>query len=210
MEQKNINTVEDQESRINQVMLDFIKTERSSLAGQAEAQKIQSDLKQKLTQTQNPDEKKAIQNKIVYQNHRIASFKTQYAISKRARSALSSLRDQGLSRLAKEEARYRTAAGKAIQGQFDEMMGTLYAALDQSDVLQYELYAGAGEHLRYQMAGGKIADKAHPELKAEDGKALNWDFRGEIWEDEIGFYRSSLKNVCAPGDSSQVSKADTK
>jgi hypothetical protein len=27
-------------------------------------------------------------------------------------------------------------------------------------------------------------------------KALNWKFKGEIWEDEVGHYRSSLKNVC--------------
>lgn len=208
LQQKNINSTEDQESRINQVMLDFIKIERSSIAGQEEAKKIQADLKKKMAETKDATEKKAIQDKISYQDHRIASFKTQFDISKRARSALTALRDQGLSRLDKEKARYRTAAGKAIQTQFEAMMKTLYSSLDQSDVLQYELYAGAGEHLRYQMAGGKVNDKAHPELKPEDGKALNWDFRGEIWEDEIGFYRSSLKNVCAPEDQSQVSKAD--
>jgi len=37
-------------------------------------------------------------------------------------------------------------------------------------------------------------------LKAEKGKSFNWKFKGEIWEDEIGHYRSSLKNVC-PSDS---------
>jgi hypothetical protein len=50
------------------------------------------------------------------------------------------------------------------------------------------------------MAGGEINEKERPELKVEPGKALNWDFKGEIWEDELGHYRSSLKNVCAPED----------
>lgn len=210
LQQKNINSTEDQQSRINQVMLDFIKTERSSLAGQDEAKKIQADLHKQLAGTKDSAEKKAIQDKISYQNHRITSFKAQYDISKRARNALSTLRDQGLARLDKEKAHFRLEAGKSVQNRFADMMKTLYTSLDQSDVLQYELYAGAGEHLRYQMAGGKVNDKDHPELKAPDGKAMNWDFRGEIWEDEIGFYRSSLKNVCAPEDQSQVSKADTK
>jgi len=210
LQQKNINSIEDQQSRINQVMLDFIKTERSSLAGQDEAKKIQADLHKQMAQSNDAADKKAIQDKISYQDHRITSFKAQYDISKRARSALSALRDQGLARLDKEKSHFRLLAGKSVQTRFGDMMKTLYTSLDQSDVLQYELYAGAGEHLRYQMAGGKVNDKAHPELKAADGKAMNWDFRGEIWEDEIGFYRSSLKNVCAPEDQSQVSKADTK
>jgi tetratricopeptide (TPR) repeat protein len=210
LEQKNINSTEDQESRMNQVMLDFIKTERSSLAGQTEVKKTQEDLKRQLASTKDAADKKAIQDKITYQQHRLESFKTQYEISKRARNALSSLRDQGLRRLEKEKSHFRLAAGKAVQSRFGEMMKTLYTSLDQSEVLQYELYSGAGEHLRYQMAGGKVNDKAHPELKAEDGKAMNWDFRGEIWEDEIGFYRSSLKNVCPPDEQAQLSKADTK
>ena len=62
--------------------------------------------------------------------------------------------------------------------------------------------------MRYQLAGGDVQDKEHAELKAEQGKDLNWDFRGEIWEDEIGHYRSSLKNVCAPEDN-KVSSTNT-
>jgi hypothetical protein len=50
------------------------------------------------------------------------------------------------------------------------------------------------------MAGGDVNNKERPELKVEDGKSLNWDFRGEIWEDELGHYRSSLKNVCPPDE----------
>ncbi|MNY56620.1 hypothetical protein D3C86_1927220 [compost metagenome] len=73
--------------------------------------------------------------------------------------------------------------------------------LDQNEVLKYELYSGAGEHIRYQMAGGEINEKERPELKVEQEKSLNWKFKGEIWEDEVGHYRSSLKNVC-PQESS--------
>jgi hypothetical protein len=75
--------------------------------------------------------------------------------------------------------------------------------LDQVDVLKYELYSGAGEHIRYQVAGGEVNESKRPELKVEDSKAMKWDFRGEVWEDEIGHYRSGLKNVCPPEDSSQ-------
>jgi hypothetical protein len=33
-------------------------------------------------------------------------------------------------------------------------------------------------------------------IKEKTDKNFNWDFRGEVWEDEIGHFRSSLENVC--------------
>ena len=72
-----------------------------------------------------------------------------------------------------------------------------------SDILQYEIYSGAGEHLRHQMAGGDVTQEERPELKVKNDQALNWEFKGEIWEDEVGHYRSSLKNVCPQNNESE-------
>ena len=38
------------------------------------------------------------------------------------------------------------------------------------------------------------------QLKVEKNKEMKWSFKGEIWEDEIGHFRSSLKSVCPPED----------
>jgi hypothetical protein len=111
-----------------------------------------------------------------------------------------------MSRLDKEKAQFRNSAGNAVKTRFKQMLTKLNNTLDQSDVLQYELYSGAGEHLRFQMAGGDVNTKERPELKVADEKALNWEFSGELWEDELGHYRSSLKNVCPPEEN--LSAAD--
>ncbi len=50
------------------------------------------------------------------------------------------------------------------------MLASLNKILDQTEVLQYELYSGAGEHLRYQMAGGDVNEKERPELKVQKEK----------------------------------------
>jgi hypothetical protein len=42
------------------------------------------------------------------------------------------------------------------------------------------------------MAGGKTVG-AKPNRQPAGQK---WEFEGEFWEDEIGHYRSSLKNNC--------------
>ncbi|MCB0411492.1 MAG: hypothetical protein KDD22_03130, partial [Bdellovibrionales bacterium] len=56
---------------------------------------------------------------------------------------------------------------------------------------------GAGENIRYQVAGGQVkgtANRVPANVKPQ--KILNWNFDGEYWVDEIGSYRSSLENLC--------------
>lgn len=75
--------------------------------------------------------------------------------------------------------------------------------LDNNELLRYEAFAGSGENIRFQVAGGE-AEKRVPASVIPKSKALQWDFDGEYWEDEIGHFRSSLKNKC-PEKRSQAS-----
>ncbi len=197
LQQKMINSIEDQGTKLNKMSIDLIKSERIALAAQ-------SDAKQKITELskkkRDPASKELEQEAMNFQEKRLMAFKIQHYVAQKARNSLKDLRNVATIRLDKEKAHFRDLAGKALKTRFSQMYTKLNATLDQGDVLKYELYSGAGEHLRYQLAGGDVKDKEHAELKAEAGKDLNWDFRGEIWEDEIGHYRSSLKNVCAPED----------
>ncbi len=72
--------------------------------------------------------------------------------------------------------------------------------LEQSELLAYEIYSGAGEHLRFQLAGGEAKPQGQLSVQKGSGKSLKWEFKGEVWEDELGHYRSSLKNVCGQED----------
>ena len=67
--------------------------------------------------------------------------------------------------------------------------------LENNEFLRYEVYAGSGENIRYQVAGGKTSKK-RLSAATPPPKSLNWQFEGEYWEDEIGSYRSTLRNNC--------------
>lgn len=195
--QKQINNYEDEIQRFNNISLTLLKTEKDLLEKQTEANKqLVAAKKQSPTSSQVQDAEK-----------KLLSYRIQYHIAKKARTSIKNLRTTGIARIEKEKDELRQQAGKVLSDNYSQMVAGLNRVLDQNDVLQYELYSGAGEHIRYQMAGGEVNAKERPELKVEKEKSLNWKFKGEIWEDEVGHYRSSLKNVC-PQDSSVAGLAE--
>ncbi len=199
-EQKNLNSLEDQIDKINQVGVELAQYERKIISSQSEAAAEIAKLKERIHNTPDEGQKNIAKGQIADLEAKIAYYKLQLPLSNKARNALKPVRLEMLARLDKEKATDRDHAGLAIKTRYNQMLTKLTDALDQSEVLQYELYSGAGEHLRYQLAGGDVNKKARPELKADSDKAINWEFSGEIWEDEIGHFRSGLQNVCAPED----------
>jgi len=191
-EQKSVNSAEEQIERYNKISMDLVSQERMYLQQQNETE-------QKLAQMQKAKTKPSAQD-IQKMERKISSFKTQYQIAKRARTSIKDIRTTGVAKLETDKAAFKKRAAAALKKRFEEMLAVLDKTLDQAELLRYELYSGAGEHLRFQLAGGEITDKEREALKAKDGKSLKWDFKGEVWEDELGHYRSSLKNVCPKDD----------
>ena len=76
------------------------------------------------------------------------------------------------------------------------MESSLAQMIQNNELLKYEIFSGAGDNLRYRITGGKVVGKSEATTTALKKEALNWEFDGEFWEDEVGHYRSSLKNVC--------------
>lgn len=196
--QKQINNYEDEVVKFNKVALTLIKMERDLIAKQNAANKDLMEAKKSL-KGDAPSE--AVVARIQKSEQKLLSYRIQTHIAKKARVSIKNLRTVGLARIDKEKSVLRAQASQALQVRFKDMAANLNRVLDQNEVLQYELYSGAGEHIRYQMAGGDINEKERPELKVQKEKSLNWKFKGEIWEDEVGHYRSSLKNVCAQENS---------
>lgn len=191
--QKQINNYEDEIQRFNQIALTLIKKERELISKQTEANKDLLEIKKSI-KGNSPSSSEIARTQEA--ERKLLSYRIQHHIAKKARTSIKNLRSQGLARIEKEKNVLRAQASQALQGRFNEMLAGLNRVLEQTEVLKYELYSGAGEHIRYQMAGGEINEKERPELKVQKEKSLNWKFKGEIWEDEVGHYRSSLKNVC--------------
>ncbi len=99
-------------------------------------------------------------------------------------------------RIAGQKEEYRAEAGKVIKSHFVRMAKNLKRNLDNNELLKFEIYAGSGDNLRYQVVGEKHVGAVKGSSFDRKPSGMNWDFEGEFWEDEIGNYRSSLKNNC--------------
>lgn len=78
--------------------------------------------------------------------------------------------------------------------------------MDNNELLRYEVFSASGENIRFQVAGGEKTNRV-PASAIPKSKSLQWDFDGEYWEDEIGHYRSSLKNNCPMGTEGRNAQA---
>jgi hypothetical protein len=109
-------------------------------------------------------------------------------------------------RIDKEKSEFRVAAGRQLQQQLKDMNARLESILEGNEFLRYEIFAGSGEDIRYQAAGGRTIASQKIPANVKPQKILNWEFDGEYWEDEIGSYRSTLRNNC-PNKTAKIGKA---
>jgi hypothetical protein len=97
---------------------------------------------------------------------------------------------------------------RVLSNRLLQMKTDLARYVDNNELLRYEVFSGAGENIRYQVAGGATGNRI-PSSVIPKSKSLQWDFDGEYWEDEIGHYRSGLKNNCAGANGNvQVKQAN--
>jgi hypothetical protein len=120
----------------------------------------------------------------------------QLSVFKEASASYKSLRDSAKANLAAERQRLATRAGEVLKSHLNRVVTDLNKYFENNEFLRYEVFAGSGENIRFHMAGGESGGKRIPANIRPENKNLNWDFEGEFWEDEIGHYKSSLKNNC--------------
>jgi hypothetical protein len=133
----------------------------------------------------------------------VEALEIESKVAKNSDSTLKKARQQTEVRLEIEKTQLKKNAAVALKKRFDEFTEVLTHILEQNEVLAYEIYSGAGEHIRYQMAGGGVSDRKPTALTPEEKNSYKWKFKGEVWEDEIGHYRSSLTNVCPTDEVAQ-------
>ncbi|MFN8846010.1 MAG: tetratricopeptide repeat protein [Bdellovibrionales bacterium] len=199
--QKSINSYEDEANAFNQITLNLIQREKDLLQLTNETNKKISEVRTQILNPKNNKEVlKAEELKLVTQ---LSALKYESGQTNRARNQVKVVRDSALVRLDQEKKIVRKIASETLQKRFVKLTNDLKNLLEQNEVLQYEIYAGAGEHIRFQTASGEVNKEQRDQLKVEKTKAMKWSFKGEIWEDEIGHFRSSLKSACPPDESAQ-------
>jgi len=184
--QNQINHYEDEIQQFNNVSLKLLQMEKDFATQKTELTKtLEKEKKQKSPET--------VLSKI---EENIQLLITKIDLSKRARTSITPYRKSSIERIVLEKSQLKKTASVLLSKRFNEIASSLTDILEEAEVLQYEIYSGAGDHLRYQVAGGEVNKEERAELKPDAKKSFKWKFKGEIWEDEIGHYRSSLKNVC--------------
>jgi hypothetical protein len=98
----------------------------------------------------------------------------------------------------KLRAQYRDEIGRFMKARAGEMTDELKFLTANISLLEYEIYAGAGNNLALQGAKNFAVDekKAVTKSKFEDGKEY-WPYEDEIWEDELNNFRSKMVDACA-------------
>ncbi|MBC7467410.1 MAG: hypothetical protein H7256_15580 [Bdellovibrio sp.] len=188
--QKQMNKYEEENSRFNKITIDLIRKEREA--------------RLKMLQTKNEfavlKREKASPEKLRKKEQQFLAVGVEHMIISRAREGIKKMRAAAVARLDQEKDVLRNQVAKNLKSRYSDFVATLGNLVDQKDVLSYEIYSGAGEHIRFQMAGGQVQDRAPAALTPDENESYKWKFKGEVWEDEIGHYRSSLKNVCPSDD----------
>jgi len=196
--QRNMNSYEDEITNFNQVTLNLIQREKDLLRLTNETDKKISETRNKQNDPKaNKDILKAEEQKLTIL---LSALKYESANTNRARNQVRTIRDASFVRLDKEKLALRKLASETLKKRFVKMTTDLKELLDQNEVLQYEIYSGAGEHIRFQTASGEVTKEKGEKLQVDKAKAMKWSFKGEIWEDEIGHFRSSLKSACPPDE----------
>jgi len=211
--QRQLNEIEDDTNRMTQLSNKVEEVDQKFLQNQKKYTQLLKDLETHITQSNNPTKRDSLLvEKNNYERHlkRLTLLRQILQESKQGLVAeaelISPLWNQNKSTI-------KSLQNIALQSSFQNLEADLTHWIDQSELLYYEIHNGAGEHLRYQMAttaspnnDSRTPASEKPKGFQKEDKDQQWAFDGEIWEDEVGHYRSSLKNVCPEETSTQVGK----
>ncbi len=126
----------------------------------------------------------------------VVGYRYQLVVYEQGRQGFLKLREKGEQRLAQERATLRSQAGDFALADLRRVRSEITDLLEKNEFLRYEVFAGSGENIRFQAAGGQTGAPNRIPASIKPERNLSWSFRGEFWKDEIGAYRSTLRNNC--------------
>jgi hypothetical protein len=176
---------------------DFEKSK--ALRGQAarRLRAIEADLRLIAKGKKVPKEENQLKMNRANERHLVDFYDFQLGVFKEAGVGYRKMRNTGRRALTSERERLAVRAGEVLKKRLAQIRKDLLKYFENNEFLRYEVFAGSGENIRFHMAGGESAgEKRIPSSVKPESKDLNWDFQGEFWEDEIGHYKSTLKDNC--------------
>lgn len=174
----------------------FKESQERAATNQKELKKLVNDIKT-ANKLKHMAEVQRLERLYVFQQESYYARMFEYQLAKNSLEGFRSYLPEVDKKYSQLYASYEGQIEALLQKRFKEITKELAQIVDQNEMLRYEVFAGSGEDIRYQAAGG-VVDGRSGRLPAsyKPSKSMQWNFDGEIWEDEIGHYRSSLINNC--------------
>ncbi len=130
--------------------------------------------------------------------HRLYGLRLKEELYQKNQKSFSTFSQKSIMRLKNEISGLKVKADRILSSRLTRMHKELSKILENNELLKYEVFAGSGENLRFQATGNQRSPSSVSKKDSKsESKSVTWDFEGEYWEDEIGNYRSSLKNNCS-------------
>lgn len=189
-----------------------IKEEKASIRNRERQAKARFD-EQRLKLKAALADKKLAKNvdeakkRMKFEKELVVGYRFQLAILEQSRQGYIKFQTTSQKEVEQTKMALRTEASETLKSRLSEMKTQIARVLDNNEMLRYEVFAGSGENIRYQVAGGSTEENTRVPASIKPQKSLNWSFDGEFWEDEIGNYRSSLRNNC-PREQAMLNKGE--
>jgi hypothetical protein len=195
-----INMLEDEKSQFAFIYglmnKDIVQINTGRTQAKARLAKVKLDLKKAKT---NKELLKFVNEWLSTEKNEVALIKAyeyQLLLYKQAKADFANLQSSAVANIEVAKSSYKKEAGKELMGHLKDIQARIEQMLEGNEFLRYEIFSGSGENIRYQVAGGTTQEGGRIPSHIKPEKILNWEFDGEYWEDEIGSYRSTLKNNC--------------
>ena len=122
----------------------------------------------------------------------------------------SALGPELLDLLGKEQARAAATAGERIRSRLAELVRLVDRLGSENEIVAFETLKGEKEFLEERVDPQAIlaAQKLYRPPVPERGHEY-WQFDGEYWPDEIGYYRYTVKDSCPSGDRTAAAQPAT-
>lgn len=167
-----------------------LKNEARSLTAKLAKQGVKGEVQA------TPIEIGEMKSQLVAVNRRLGNLEFRVEMVKTAQNNFRELKSKGVALAVAKKNDQRSRAEKILVKRLKAIKDELDEIMANNELLKYEVYAGSGENIRFAVAGGEKGAVGKPKHVKDTQKNMNWNYDGEIWEDEIGNFRSSLENNC--------------
>lgn len=210
--QKKLNEIEEDSSKLSQLSTRLVELDKEFIVEQGQINLAFKDLDNEIKKAASPEKRASLVADRLKKEKQLQRLSVLRRIIIDAKQGVANEHERFANFWINQKGALKLKQADVISSSFQTLEADLAHWLDQSELLFYEIHNGAGEHLRYQMAStdeSKALGKKPGVFKKGEKHQL-WAFDGEIWEDEVGHYRSSLKNVCPVEDTKTTYNQDSK